>query len=91
MKSYYVKDWFHEKKMNEMQRNVQGTEVIAISKQSEKAAYVTVAGGTSFMSYWCPKSCMEEHDIPEDAEGTHIVKTYEEAVFFAKQYISLWN
>ena len=53
-----VKDWFHEKKMNEMHKNVQSTRVFAILKETEKAYNVFVGDSTRFMAYWVPKSCV---------------------------------
>lgn len=53
-----VKDWFHEKKMNELKRNVQSTRVFAILKETEKAYNVFVGDSTRFMTYWVPKSCV---------------------------------
>lgn len=58
-----VKDWFHEKKMNELGKDVQTTNVYAILKETEKAYNVFVGDVSKFMTYWVPKSCIEE--VPE--------------------------
>lgn len=58
-KRLVVKDWFHEKKMNELGKNVQSTTVFAILKETEKAYNVFVGDTASSMTYWVPKSCTE--------------------------------
>lgn len=79
-----VKDWFHAKKMNEMHRNVQNTDVFAILKESEKALQVMVGDAShGCMVYWAPKSCLVEVEA-EDAQGKRHPEaltglTYEEA------------
>ena len=65
-----VKDWFHENKMNELKKDVQTTNVFAILKETEKAYNVFVAGAYSFMTYWVPKSCVEEVE-ETDEYGAH--------------------
>lgn len=65
-----VKDWFHEKKMNEMKKDVQCTDIYAILKETEKAYNVFVGDVSKFMTYWVPKSCVIE--VPEvDEFGAH--------------------
>lgn len=55
-----VKEWFHEKKMNELGKDVQTTDVFAILKETEKAYNVFIGSTTKFMAYWVPKSCVIE-------------------------------
>lgn len=64
-KMLVVKDWFHEKKMNEKRRNVQCTKVFAILKETEKAYNVLVGDPVCTMTYWVPKSCTEEVESNE--------------------------
>lgn len=90
-----VKDWFHTKKMNEMHKNVQTTDVFAIIKESEKAMQVLVGTPNSFMVYWAPKSCLVEVEA-EDAQGKIHKEaltglTYEEAVEAFKATMSQYK
>ena len=56
--------------MNELKKDVQTTNVFAILKETEKAYNVFVADAYSFMTYWVPKSCVEE--VEEiDEYGAH--------------------
>lgn len=65
-----VKEWFHDKKMTEMNRDVWNTDVFAILKETEKAYNVFVGDTTSCATYWVPKSCVIE--MPEtDENGAH--------------------
>lgn len=89
-----VKDWFHEKKMNEMRKNVQTTDIFAIIKETEKAAQVLVGTPNAYMVYWCPKSCMI--DTVEDAQGKAHPEvltgmTYEEAINEFKTQMSVYR
>lgn len=86
MKKLLVKDWFHEKKMNEMERNVQTTRIFGIIKESAKAMYVMVGTPNARMCYWCPKSCIIEGTIEDDAginywEGTRNFTEYGEEAY----------
>ena len=76
-----VKDWFHEKKMNEKKRNVQTTEVFAILKETEKAYNVFVGDANCSMTYWVPKSCVEIKDTEKEGWGESSVacEDYNEA------------
>lgn len=82
-KRLVVKDWFHEKKMNELKKDVQSTNVFAILKETEKALQVFVGDPCLFMTYWCPKSCIEERPEVEKSgvinNITFICDSFEEA------------
>lgn len=89
-----VKDWFHEKKMQEQQRLVNSTHVVAISEQSEKAARVWVCSGTRMMTYWCPRSCMIVEQTGSKFNPLTDVtycKTDGEAVDVCRFYLSYWS
>lgn len=80
MKKLLVKDWFHEKQMNEKGRDVQTTEIFGIIKESAKAMYVMVGTPNARMCYWVPKSCVYEADDTlaqyENWEGTQDFTEY---------------
>jgi hypothetical protein len=73
-----VKDWFADKKCKENKRHMNSTNIFAIVKESEKAAYVMVADSNlrSFC-FWCPKSQIETRE-DVDTETLPAGKTYDE-------------
>lgn len=85
-----VKDWFHEKKMNEKRRNVQSTKVFAILKETEKAYNVLVGDAVKSMTYWVPKSCTVEEES-DDFSFTLVDVTYDEAYAEYKSHMAMFN
>lgn len=78
-KQLIVKEWFHVNKMNELKKNVQSNEVYAILKETEKAYNVLVGASTKTMTYWVPKSQVEEAELIDGKRGTITDVTYDEA------------
>lgn len=83
-----VKDWFQEKIAREMNTKVFSFEIVAVSKQSEKAFYATMIyrtqgnGSMHMKTMWIPKSCCEGTE-------TAFVDTYEEAAEIARHEIAM--
>lgn len=96
-----VKDWFHEKKMNELRKNVQSTNVLAVLQESEKALKVLVADTSSSMTYWVPKTCVIEVEEWSDEDGQRgqavhhhkyiTTSNYEEAIEYATLMMSMYK
>lgn len=82
-KRLVVKEWFHEMKMNEKRKDVQSCEVFAILKETEKAYNVFVGSTTKCMTYWVPKSQVEEMENEEN-KVTLICDDYDEVY-------KMWN
>lgn len=89
MKRLTIKDWFQEKVAREMGVKNFGFQPVAISKETEKAYYMTtiyctMGGSWHQKSMWVPKSCTEQGD-----KEVRIVETYEEASEIAKHEIAM--
>lgn len=91
MKGLVIKDWFQNKMAKEMGVSVCGFNPVAVSKESEKAYYITTIycsanGSWHQKSMWIPKSCTE---IDEKCNYVKFVSTYEEASEIAKHEIAM--
>ena len=91
MKKMVIKDWFQNKVSKEMGIRVCGFTPVAVSKESEKAYYITMIyctlnGGWHQKSMWIPKSCIEESDKVNEVK---FVESYEEASAIAQNEIAM--
>ena len=83
-----IKEWFQEKIAREMNTKVYTFDIVAVSKQTEKAFYATMIyrtqsnGSMHQKTMWIPKSVCEGTE-------TRFVDTYEEAAEIAKSEIAM--
>ena len=83
-----IKDWFQEKIAREMETKVYHFDIVAVSKQTEKAFYATMIyrtqsnGSMHQKTMWIPKSCCEGTE-------TAFVDTYEAASEIARHEIAM--
>lgn len=88
LKLYKMKDWFANKKAQEIQSNIQSDEIFAILKETEKAVYGMIhLTSHVFKCVWIPKSCMIECKGSVDFYTRENI-SFDEAV---KEFHYMWS
>lgn len=96
-----VKDWFGNKKAQELGRNLYTFHIFAIIKETEKAVYAIVdlgyTGDNHFLyrTFWIPKSAIiEDHyydDEEELAEKKSVIIDLEEGAYERQSKALKWQ